>query len=306
MTTSVRRKVPVLICASCLTTGLLASTGATTAVAASQSPTAVSAAAPAEDGGGGGDDWGGGGGGDWPGGGGGHGGGGDWPGGGGGHDGGGDWPGGGGGHDGGGDGGHRVPGGGDGGHRVPGGGGWPGGGDGGHRVPSWPGARNPNAVDLGNPIGGRNPKPHENASDTGTWRGGASDLYIVCLNEGRVWIPNKDHSGGYCGDKEPPKRKHTQKHHSGGGGLLVKAGLVAEGDAENLFNQLGGCAGSIALGKLKDDFPHIFAGMKAGTFGPKMVEAAKSGDQMELLRVNLVGIFKGVECAIGDSVTKQS
>ncbi|MFF1838854.1 hypothetical protein ACFVXE_32390 [Streptomyces sp. NPDC058231] len=66
MTTSVRRKIPVLICASCLTTGLLASTGATTAMAASQSPTAVAAGAPADDG-----DWGGGGGrdggGGWPG-----------------------------------------------------------------------------------------------------------------------------------------------------------------------------------------------------------------------------------------------
>ncbi|MCX5310372.1 hypothetical protein [Streptomyces sp. NBC_00154] len=153
MTTSVRRKIPVLICASCLTTGLLATTGVTTAVAAPQSPTEVTAAAPAEDGdwggGGGGGDWPGGGGhdggGDWPGGGGG-----DWPGGGGGgHDGGGDWPGGGGGGDwpGGGDGGHRVPkvpgdwpGGGDGGHRVPKvPGDWPGGGDGGHRVPKVPG-----------------------------------------------------------------------------------------------------------------------------------------------------------------------
>ncbi|MFB7311739.1 hypothetical protein [Streptomyces sp. NPDC056192] len=43
MTISVRRKIPRLICASCLTTGLLLSAGATTAVAASQSPTEVSA-----------------------------------------------------------------------------------------------------------------------------------------------------------------------------------------------------------------------------------------------------------------------
>ncbi|MFF0051657.1 hypothetical protein [Streptomyces sp. NPDC005498] len=94
MTTTVRRKIPRLICASCLTTGLLVSAGATTAVAASQSPSEVSAAAPATGsepkpgdggddwGGGGGDDWGGGGGDDWGGGGGD-----DWPGGGGGgHD----------------------------------------------------------------------------------------------------------------------------------------------------------------------------------------------------------------------------
>ncbi|WP_331758844.1 hypothetical protein OH782_42425 (plasmid) [Streptomyces sp. NBC_01544] len=104
MATTVRRKIPRLIGASCLTTGLLVSAGATTAVAASQSPSEVSAAAPAT----GSEPKPGDGGGDWGGGGGGGGGGGDWPGGGG-----GDWPGGGGGD-------------------------WPGGGGGGHGDDGWP------------------------------------------------------------------------------------------------------------------------------------------------------------------------
>ncbi|MGW6403666.1 hypothetical protein [Streptomyces sp. NPDC055134] len=41
MTTTARRKVPRLICASCISSALLISAGATTAIAATQSPTPV-------------------------------------------------------------------------------------------------------------------------------------------------------------------------------------------------------------------------------------------------------------------------
>ncbi|MCX5351990.1 hypothetical protein OG901_30205 [Streptomyces mirabilis] len=50
MTTSVRRRIPLLISASCISTALLVTAGATTAMAAAQSPNEVSATAPTDSG----------------------------------------------------------------------------------------------------------------------------------------------------------------------------------------------------------------------------------------------------------------